>query len=210
MSDTDTAAVEEQANENAPSLTFVTTLVDDMRSAGFSDDTIGSWANEQRPAMKQAGFDDATIEGYFSGLKDPASIPRPFLSRFKSFLDSTSISDAATEGAKAGFGEAPLEPSQEDNAKLRASGVYDDGTGNAVIRGLRMANEAIIPAATIAAQAMLKLPMAALMGPGAAGGQIVSELSGANESEQAMARRDSAQMIVIGALLAASVSPHQA
>src|ERR1035437_5795839 len=129
-------------------------IVDDMRSAGFDDATIESWANDERPAMKQAGFDDATIEGYFSGLKGPASIPRPFLSRVMSSVGR--IGSGVAEGAQAGFGEAPLGPAPEDNAKLRASGVYDDGTGNAAIRGLRMANEMVIPAASTAVEGMFR------------------------------------------------------
>jgi len=188
------------------------TLVDDMRSAGFDDATIGSWANEQRPAMKQAGFDDATIESYFSGLKNPASIPRPFMSRFKSWLDSSTISDAAVEGAKAGFGEGPLGPTEEETAKLRSAGVYNDygapgGTIGGPVRGLRMANETLIPALTVAAQAMMRVPMAALMGTGAVIGQGISDATGSNDSEAARARRDWAQIIPIGALLAGSVSP---
>jgi hypothetical protein len=183
------------------------TIVDDMRSAGFDDATIGSWANEQRPAMKQAGFDDATIEGYFSGLKDPASIPRPFMGRFKSWMDSSSISDAATEGAKAGFGEAPLGPTPEDNAKLRANGMYDDGTGNAAVRGLRMANEMVIPAASTAVEGMFRGLNGALSAGGAVTGQLVSEATGGNATDQAKARRDWAQMVTIGAMLAGTVSP---
>src|SRR2546430_10944426 len=156
------------------------TIVDEMRSAGFDDATIGSWANDQKPAMREAGFDDATIEGYFSGLKSPGTIPRPFLKRF---LSSTSIADAAVEGAKAGFGDQPLGPTAQDKAGLRASGIYNDYDAPGVPQGgpvkyLRMANETVIDGAVTAVGAMFRGVNAGLMGAGAVGGQLVSELSG--------------------------------
>lgn len=190
-----------------------------MRSAGFSDDTIGSWANEQRPAMKEAGFDDATIESYFSGLKAPGKIPRPFLSRFGlAGVDDSDktptlpqaigrLGGAIAEGAKAGFGEAPIGPTPEDTARMRANGIYDNGTGNAAIRGLRIANETVIPAAATGVEGLFRGVNAALMGTGSAIGQVVADINQENETGQAKARRDWAQMVTIGALLSGTVSP---
>lgn len=180
-------------------------LVDEMREAGFSDDTIGSWVNEQRPAMKEAGFDDDTIDSYFSGINNPKKIPPPLIDRFTASMGR--IAGGAAEGAKAGFGEAPLGIKPEDEEKLRHSRVLAE-PGEFRSRPMSLqASEALIRGTTVGVEAMFRGINAAFMGAGAGVGQAVAEATGANESESARARRDFAQIVSIGALLMGTDAP---
>ncbi len=60
------------------------TIVEDARSAGFSDDEISNWVSGQKENWQKAGFNDQEIGSYLTGLKNPGTIPTPFLGRFNS------------------------------------------------------------------------------------------------------------------------------
>src|SRR5947209_8508352 len=57
------------------------TTFDDARQAGFSEEEIGQYVNENRDQWRSSGFSDKEIDQEFTGLKEPRQIPQPFLDR---------------------------------------------------------------------------------------------------------------------------------
>ena len=50
--------------------------LDQLKSAGFSDEEIGTWAQERRNTLTTAGFKDNEIDAYFTGgVTAPAKVP---------------------------------------------------------------------------------------------------------------------------------------
>src|SRR3990167_5340878 len=164
-------------------------IVDEMRQAGFSDEAIGAWAEKERPAMREAGFDDTTIESYFSGLKNPGGVPLPLLDRIQSGIGR--IGAGIKEGAEAGFGDKPIGLTPQDKKTL---GLPDD-------------SKVQVSKIYAATEVMFRGLNAALMGGGAGVGQTISEVPGAGEAESARARRDWAGMVSIAAILLGSDAP---
>lgn len=192
--------------------------IEEWRAAGFSDDEIAGYAVEKRATLSAAGFRENEIDAYFVGsVTVPDTVPKAFADRFSEGaadqLDAVTkaMGSAATgrvfsafaEGASAGWGEHPLGLSQEDVTKLQDSGVFakpDEGYN--LVSGIRFANEALIRPSYTALQAAFKGMNAAIYGVGAAAGQVIGEATGANEAEQARARRDGAQFATVATLLA--------
>lgn len=182
-------------------------LVDEMRQAGFNDDTIGAWADQQRPAMRNAGFDDDTINKYFTGMGMPGRVPPSLISRLATGARAAAprIGSAIAEGAAAGFGEAPLIGTEfaERTRELEEA----PGPLQPVRRSLRLVNEAVTAPAMNAADVMFRGVNAALSGAGAGIGQAISEATGAKEGEAAKARRDWSEFVTFGALVLGSEVP---
>lgn len=179
------------------------TIVEEMRNAGFSDEVIGSWAKEQAPAMKEAGFSDDVIESYFSGMNNPGKVPPALINRISSFAGR--VGSAAAEGFRAGMGGTettpppPLGLSPESEKALSDYGLFHKP--GEPYRKLQLFNETLLRSTSTAADAMLRGVNAGLMGVGAAAGQVSAEAMGVDENQQSKARRDTAQLLALGALV---------
>lgn len=203
-----TAYAERLHEDQAKKYVQQSSVLDDARQAGFSDDEITQWGNSQRDTWREAGFSDQEIDTSITGMKNPRAIPPSFLSRFgvSGFLNGSS---AAKEGFDAGFGDAPIGISPEDEAKLSGSGIFH--TPGKPYVGLQLANEAVIRPAYAAAQVFLRGVNGIISGIGAdLGNEIATTLApftGDNASDLARARRDTAVVAQTVAILAGAHSP---
>lgn len=77
--------------------------VDQLQSAGFSDDEIGTWSKTQRTTLTAAGFGDDEIDTYLGGPKKP--VPRAFLDRLSV---GTAILDGRVPVDKGAYPEATM------------------------------------------------------------------------------------------------------
>jgi hypothetical protein len=116
--------------------------IDELRSAGFSDQEIGDWVQERTKALKEGGFPDNEIDAYFTGgpvVKD--TLPTGFLGRLFKGQRLTQRPEAlenfgaeivtrknermqsAVENAwKEGYGNEPTDLPLEDYQKLEKMG----------------------------------------------------------------------------------------
>src|SRR5215472_1918301 len=198
------------------------TLVDEFRAHGATEDQIGAWGAKHRPDWKAAGWSDEKIDAYLTGSKtlNPRRLPQAFMDRARAAQELYDTgADAAlaagvdvqlpripgpvarvatgiAEGAAAGWGDEPIGVPEEDMARLRA--VRNNGLVT------RAADEAIVQAAYSTIQGLFRGINAGISAIGAGAGQVAAELGGGNDSEQARARRDFAQMANIAAILAGS------
>lgn len=74
------------------------TPVEQLQTAGFSDDEIGQWSQQQRQTLTQAGFGDDEIDGYLVGPKPPMG---GFLKRIAASADFLRSGDPEAAGAAA-------------------------------------------------------------------------------------------------------------
>jgi hypothetical protein len=158
---------------------------------------------------------DAELFGKRS-VEAPAHIPNAFLRRFSFEPDpveklenaagpglAARVVLAINEGFEAGFGPSPTGLSTEDTRKLQKLGIFQDPDApRDITSGIRFLNEAAIRPAYSAIEATFRTMNATIYGVGAASGQVVAEATGANEAEQARARRDGAHLATIATLLA--------
>lgn len=171
------------------------TVIDDARTAGFSEDEIADWSNGQRDSWREAGFSDQEIDQQLTGLKNPRQIPQPLVDRVFNTIggvgeEAGRLYQAGAEGFSAGFGETPIGPTQEEKRKL-LPGVPAE-----------IADKTRWPAVYSGAEALFRGVNGALMGAGAMVGQGVADVTGADEATAARARRDFANLVSIGAMLA--------
>lgn len=172
--------------------------VDDLRTAGFSEQEISDWGNQRRMDMESAGFSPQEVDQYLTGMKRPNAIPEPLINR---------VVPAAVEGAKAGWGEEPFGIKPEDEPKI--GGVWGefkrDPLRTTLHAPLAVAGNAILRAGEAGVEGMFRGVNAALMAAGAVVGDSMEPMG--NEAERARARRDWAQALSITAILASSHAP---
>jgi hypothetical protein len=170
-------------------------------------------ADDWAPVRVAAADDD--WQPIRESVEAPAHIPEAFLRRFSIEADpvenlektagpnlASRVLGAIYEGGAAGFGEAPTGLSPEDTKKLQKLGIFQDPDApRDITSGIRFLNEAGIRATYNAIEATFRGLNAAVYAAGAVGGQVVAEVTGGNEAEQARARRDGAHMATIATLL---------
>ena len=172
--------------------------VDDLRSAGFSEQEISDWGNSRRQDMESAGFSPQEVDEYLTGMKRPNAIPDPLINR---------LVPAAVEGAKAGWGDEPFGIKPEDEPKI--GGVWGDfkrdPLSTTLHAPLAVAGNAILRAGEAGVEGLFRGVNAALMAAGAVVGDSMEPMG--NEAERARARRDWAQALNITAILASGHAP---
>lgn len=164
------------------------TVFDDARQAGFSDEEISDWVNSHREDAHAAGFTDQEIDREFTGMKNPRQVPPNLMAR---------MGGALREGFMAGFGEGPITVPPEQMQKAREA--FKESP-----IGLTAVDEAVIQATHAGVSLLMRTLNGATMGVGAYIGQGMAEWNHEDETEQARARRDTAQLVNIGAMLLGS------
>lgn len=158
---------------------------------------------------------DADLFGPKVHVSLPDHIPEAFLDRFNQEPDTIAavekaagpnlaqrIVGAAIEGGTAGFGEGNLGLSPDTVQRFRKLGIFNDpDRDQLILGGIRFANEAMLRPAFSAIDGFFRGGNALLYGAGAVGGQALAEATGANEAEQARARRDGAHLATTAFLL---------
>lgn len=192
-----------------------------LRQAGFNDGEIGDWVSSQRDTLVKAGFGDNDIQSFASGLKQPGTIPSALVDRVDvenvpgvgpvptTAPTAGRIAGAVKEGAQAGFGEGQVGLSPESTKSLEQGGVFRSPTQGfgGPAGGIRFANESLLKPMAAGADFIMRGLNASLMGIGAALGQTIEETKGGDETQQAKARHDWANMLSIAGILAGAHSP---
>jgi hypothetical protein len=167
----------------------VSTRIELLKQAGFSDAEIGDWATSERRRMQQTGFTDSEIDDEFGVARPPKEVPAAFIERLKQGNALHRILGAAGEYAEHYFGDEPLGFSPENTAALSK---------------LRVVGDLMIPAAK-PVDALLRAVPAGIAGLGAGLGQAVEEgqdaTLGPGQAPRGAAARDFAQLAQIVALL---------
>ncbi len=179
---------------------------------------VDDWA----PVTAAAGDDWAPVRAEPAAKEPPYAIevpdhvPTAFLRRFSIEPDpvdnlekvagpslASRVLGAIREGGAAGFGENPTGLPPEAIKGLRKIGIFQDPDAPSdITSGIRFANEAVIRPAYAAIEAAFRGINAGIYAAGALGGQLTAEATGANEAEQARARRDGAHLATVATLLA--------
>jgi hypothetical protein len=175
-------------------------------------------ADDWAPVTAAAGDDWQPVKAGPKGVEVPEHIPEAFLRRFSIEPDpvenlektagpglASRVLGAIYEGGAAGFGESPTGLSPDDAKRLQKLGIFQDPeAARDITSGIRFANEAMIRPAYSAIEATFRSINAGIYAAGALGGQITAEITGANEAEQARARRDGAHLATVATLLMGS------
>lgn len=178
-----------------------------------------TWPGQLEQAAPQADQWPGQPEAPTPPISLPDHIPQAFLDRFDPEQPADPVAGmekaggpnlaqrilgAAIEGGTAGFGEGSLGLSPESVQRFRKLGIFNDpDRDQPLFGGIRFANEAVLRPTLSAIDAFFRGGNALLYGAGAVGGQVLAEASGANEAEQARARRDGAHLATTAFLLSA-------
>ena len=193
---------------------------DQLRIEGVPESVIGQYVADNRAEWRTLGFTDDIIDKTVTGSGNARKFPVAFLDRAAAAQESYNdamqqalgagvdvqfptmsplvgrLSTAGAETFNYGFGEEPLGVPEEEMAKLRA--IRNNGLITHAV------DEAIVQVAYSTINGLFRTINGVLTGLGGIAGQGLEELAGGNDSEQARARRDMAQMANIAAILAGS------
>lgn len=171
-----------------------------LRRAGFRQDQITEWAIGERQRLSSAGFDNAAIDKYLTGLDVPTQPPQALLERFQKGNEFQRILEAGAKGVSEGFGDEPLGIDPETEAELRRLGIWSDpttGSGGP----LRFANEAFMrPAATLL-EGFLRGIRAGIYGVGGLAGQTLEEAGAVEEGKGEKVGKEIGEFAEIGGML---------
>lgn len=168
----------------------------------------GPWKDYAEPVAKEPPY----------AIEVPDHIPSAFLRRFSIEPDpvdnlektagpglASRVLGAIREGGAAGFGPNPTGLPPAEAKKLRELGIFQDPDApRDITSGIRFLNEAMIRPAYSAIEATFRGINAGIYAGGALFGQVTAEVTGANEAEQARARRDGAHLATVATLLMGS------
>jgi hypothetical protein len=167
----------------------MTTRIELLKQAGFSDAEIGDWATAERQRMNEQGFTDGEIDEEFGVTRPPKEVPEAFIERLKQGNAAQRIAGAASDYAYRYFGDEPLGFSPQNEEFLRKLGT---------------AGDIIVPAAK-PVDAVLRAVPAGIAALGAGFGQALEEAGdatfGPGPQAKGKAARDFAEFAQIAALL---------
>jgi hypothetical protein len=167
----------------------MTTRIELLKQAGFSDAEIGDWATAERQRMNEQGFTDDEIDDEFGVTRPPQEVPESFIERLKQGNAASRIAGTAADYAHRYYGDEPLGFSPKTEEFLRKLGT---------------AGDIIIPAAK-PVDAVLRAVSAGIAGVGAGFGQALEEAQdatvGPGPQAKGKAARDFASLAQIAAML---------
>jgi hypothetical protein len=167
----------------------MSTRIELLKQAGFSDAEIGDWATAERQRMHEAGFGDDEIDAEFGVTRPPKDVPPAFIERMKQGNTFQRIAGTAADYAERYFGDEPLGFSTKNQEFLHRLGAVGD---------------IVIPAAK-PLDAVLRAVPAGIAAVGAGVGQAVEEAQnaalGPGPEAEGKAARDFAQLAQIAAIL---------
>jgi hypothetical protein len=167
----------------------MSTRIELLKQAGFSDAEIGDWATAERQHMREAGFSDDEIDAEFGVTRPPKDVPPAFIERLRRGSTFQRIARTAADYAERYFGDEPLgfSPANQD-----------------FLHSLGAAGDILIPAAK-PVDAVLRAVPAGIAAVGAGVGQAVEEAQdaafGPGPEAKGKAARDFAQLAQIAALI---------
>lgn len=147
-----------------------------LKSAGFGDDEITTWATNKRTEMEAQGIPAPEIENFF-GAKQPdqAHVSKPFLQRLQQGADLQAKFAEFIPGFAEGFGSEPLGFSAQNVSKLRELGIYRDDQG----RGgpLQLFNEVVGTSISVLGDTMFRAISGTVHGLSSVFGRTVQDLT---------------------------------